>query len=793
MKLIITEKPSVARDIAKVLKIPNKQDGFIEGNGYVVSWALGHLIELCQPDEYNESYKKWDYDALPIIPDQFKKKIIASSSRQFDVVKSCFGRNDIDSIICATDAGREGELIFRLIYEEVGCSLPIQRLWISSQTDSAIKEGFAKLKDGKDYEPLFDSARCRSEADWIVGINVTRAYSIKFSRGHGVMSVGRVQTPVLKMIVDRYRDHINFDSKPFYEVLVDVKHDNGTFQSKWFNKESDRTTDKAAAEQIKTEIEAAQTCIISSLNKKTINEKAPLLYDLTELQKEANRQFKYSADQTLKLAQSLYETHKLLSYPRTSSRYLSTDMKEKLPGLLEKVKHIPDFAENVNHIQEQNLNMAARMIDDKKVTDHHGIIPTDKTPDISRLSEQEKNIYDLVIRRFVASFYPECEKDHTEIIATFDQHLTKATGTIIQKLGWRELYQHDSDEKADKKSKKKEKELLLPIVNENDVIKTNKTHVKKGQTKAPALHTEASILAAMETAGKHIDDEELRQAMKHCGLGTPATRAQILEKLINVGYIQREKNKLIPTQKAEYLIDCVKEQALLSAELTGDWEKKLNDMADGAYQRGIYMEEIKEFTADVINNVGESNVVAIKADQKVYGPCPKCEEGKVIETQKSYGCTHWKEKECKFVIWKNIAQKDITEKQVEKLLKEGKTGIIKGFKNKQGNPFDAALELVEGEVKMNFDREALAPCPTCENGNIVETAKAYSCDQWRDSGCKFVIWKEIAKRKLSKEEALTLIKDKELKNVTGFTSKAGKEFSASLAFRDNKVQFVFEN
>lgn len=792
MKLIITEKPSVARDIAKVLKIPNKQDGFIEGNGYVVSWALGHLIELCQPDEYNESYKKWDYEALPIIPDQFKKKIITSSSKQFEIVKTCFNRSDIDGIICATDAGREGELIFRLIYEEVSSKLPIQRLWISSQTDSAIKEGFDKLKSGKDYEPLFDSARCRSEADWIVGINATRAYSIKFSRGHGVMSVGRVQTPVLKMLVDRYRDHINFDSKPFYEVLVDVKHSNGTFQTKWFDKESDRCADKAVADQIKNDIETAQEGIIKSLTQKKINEKAPLLYDLTELQKEANRQFKYSADQTLKLAQSLYETHKLLSYPRTSSRYLSTDMKEKLPSLLEKVKNIPDFKANIEHIQQHKLNMAARMIDDKKVTDHHGIIPTDKTPDVSRLSEQEKNIYDLVVRRFVASFYPECEKDHTEIISAFAQHTTKATGTIIQKLGWRELYQND-DDKAEKKSKKKDKELLLPIVNENDTIGAEKTTVKKGQTKAPALHTEATILAAMETAGKNIDDEELRQAMKHCGLGTPATRAQILEKLINVGYIQREKNKLIPTQKAEYLIDCVKEQALLSAELTGDWEKKLNDMADGTYQREVYMDEIKEFTADVINNVGESNVVAIKADQKVYGQCPKCDPGKVIETQKSYGCTHWKESDCKFVIWKTIAQKEITEKQVEKLLKDGKTSVIKGFKNKEGNPFNAALELVNGEVKMNFDREALAPCPTCEKGNIVETAKAYSCDQWRDSGCKFVIWKEIAKRKLSKDEALTLIKDKELKNVSGFTSKAGKSFSASLAFRDNKVQFVFDN
>lgn len=794
MKLIITEKPSVARDIANVLKVSNKQEGFIEGNGYIISWALGHLIELCQPDEYNEAYKKWDYAALPIIPTAFKKKIISTSQKQFNVVKACFNRSDVKSVICATDAGREGELIFRLIYEEVQSTLPIQRLWISSQTDSAIKEGFAALKDGIEYEPLFDSARCRSEADWIVGINVTRAYSIKFSRGHGVMSVGRVQTPVLKMIVDRYRDHVQFDSKPFYEILVDVKHQNGSFQTKWFTKDSDRCTEKSDAETIKAEIDAAKQGQIESLTQKKINEKAPLLYDLTELQKDANRQFKYSADQTLKLAQSLYETHKILSYPRTSSRYLSTDMKAKLPLLLDKIKHVPELAIFVNYAQKQNFSIASRLIDDKKVTDHHAIVPTDKTPDISRLSEQEKQIYMIVVKRFVAAFYPDCEKDHTEIIASFASHKTKATGTIIQKQGWRELYQ-DQDSEDDKKSKKKEKEkeVLLPVVNQHDPIDATKTTVKKGQTKAPPLHTEASILAAMETAGKTIEDEELRQAMKQCGLGTPATRAQILEKLIHVGYIQREKNKLIPTQKADYLIDCIKEPALLSAELTGDWEKKLNDMADGAYQRTVYMEEIKEFTQDVINHVGESNVVAIKADQKVFGPCPKCQEGKVIETQKSYGCTHWKENDCKFVIWKTIAKKDITEKQVETLLKNGKTAVIKGFKNKDNNPFNAALELVDGEVKLNFEQEAIASCPLCENGNIVETAKAYSCDQWRDVGCKFVIWKEIAKRKLSKQEALTLIKDKELKNVTGFISKAGKEFSATLAFKDNKVQFVFNN
>ena len=594
------------------------------------------------------------------------------------------------------------------------------------------------------------------------------------------MSVGRVQTPVLKMIVDRYREHINFDSKPFYEIFLDLTHDNGDFQVKWFSKDTDRFTDQAAGKAIEEKLKKEPTATIESLTQKKVMEKQPLLYDLTELQKDANKQFKYSADHTLKVMQDLYEKYKILSYPRTSSRYLSSDIAPKCPDLLNKVSGITDFKDAITTIKENNYSIAKRMIDDKKVTDHHAIIPTDKTPNLGELPTDHKNIYLMVIRRFLAAFLPECEKSHTEIIASCANESFKATGTMIIVQGWRQLVPQADDKK----------DALLPTVAKGDAAKIKKVNLKKGQTKAPPLFTEASILAAMETAGKKIDDEELRQAMKDCGLGTPATRAQILEKLIGVKYIEREKNKLVPTPKGEYLIDCILSDSLVSPELTGNWEKELNEIAQNKGNRGEYMHKIKEFTEDVIKKVADDKSYTIGADQKIYGACPKCEKGKVIESPKAFSCSQWKSDGCSFAVWKEMAQKKITETHVKALLKSGKTNVIKGFKNREGNPFDAALKLVNNEVKFDFQKETLATCPLCNEGNVIETAKAFSCDQWREKGCKFAIWKEIASRKIVKAEALTLIEKKELDNLEGFKSRAGDPFTASLQLTDEgKVQF----
>ncbi|RAP31700.1 DNA topoisomerase III [Candidatus Marinamargulisbacteria bacterium SCGC AG-343-D04] len=783
MKLIITEKPSVARDIARVLNLSKQGEGFIEGDDYRITWALGHLIELCQPDEYGESFKKWTMQDLPIIPETFKTKAIEQSKQQYKVVKTLLKDSSISEIICATDAGREGELIFRLLYEDAQCTQPIKRLWISSQTDTAIKEGFQKLEPGEKYNPLYDSAKSRSEADWIVGINATRAYSIKFSQGRGVMSVGRVQTPVLKMIVTRYREHIQFNSSTFYEILGDIQHQNGSFSAKLHLKDKDRFTDKKEAENIIEDLKKSNSGIIHSLTEKKVMEKQPLLYDLTEIQKDANKLFKYSADQTLKIMQSLYEKHKVLSYPRTSSRYLSKDLEPKLPGFLDNISVLDNFSSTIKRIQEEKRSIASRMIDDKKVTDHHAIIPTDKKPNLSALSEDEKNIYLTVIKRFVAAFLPECEKHHTEVIALFSSYQFKTTGTVTKKAGWRELYQE-----SDEKKNKKDKESILPVMKEEDPVTLESIDLKKGQTKAPALYTEASILGAMETAGKSIDDEELRQAMKNCGLGTPATRAQILEKLINVKYIIRDKNKLKPTEKGEYIIDCIQDNVLVSPELTGEWEKCLNDIEQKNYTREDYMDNIKTFTKEIIEKVSQDKTYTFRADQTIYGDCPKCKKGKIIDSPKAYSCSEWKTTNCNFAIWKLIAQKTISETQAKTLLNKGKTAVIKGFKNKAGNPFNAALTLKNGEVNFDFHKESLGKCTLCD-GNIVETPKAYSCDQWREKNCKFVIWKEISQRKIKVEEAKELIKHGQIEIKEGFKTRQGKPFSTNLHLVEGKVVF----
>lgn len=701
MKVILTEKPSVARDIAKVLKANQKSEGFLYGNGLAITWAYGHLIQLAYPETYDKKLEQWKLQDLPIIPDTFITELIPteSSKKQFGVIQKLMTNKDLTEVVCATDAGREGELIFRYIYEKTGCTAPIRRLWISSQTDQAILEGFKTLKPGTQYEPLYASAASRTEADWLIGMNASRAYTIRFSKGNGVMSVGRVQTPVLNMIVTRFLENQNFKPQTFYEIEADITHAKGSYKGKWFQKKEDRFFEKSEAETILNEIQKNPEGQIFSVTKKEKKEQPPLLYDLTELQKEANRQFKFSADHTLQVMQNLYEKHKILSYPRTSSRYLSTDIVPKLPGLLKNLQHIPDYQPFVDHLSKDKLKPGKRVVDDKKVTDHHAIIPTDKKPNLAELNADEKKIYDLVIRRFLSVFYPDCVKDHTEIISTFGSHTFKTTGTIMRKPGWRQLYLQNTDTE----DKPEDSETLLPPVSKGDSVHLKKAHLKEGQTKAPPLHNEASILGAMETAGKQIEDEDLREAMKACGLGTPATRAQILERLIKVGYILRDKNKLIPTEKGIYLISSIQDKELLSAELTGQWEKKLNDMAQGHYARQTFLEEIKAFTEKIVTHVGGGTAtLSNPSTGKTHGTCPLCQKGTIQENKLSLGCSDWKSTQCPFTIWKTIAGKTLSEEDLQSLLKTGKTPVLDGFKSKAGKPFKAGLILKDGKVQFQF-------------------------------------------------------------------------------------------
>lgn len=700
-KLIITEKPSVGRDIAKVLKISSAKEGYFEGNGYVLTWAFGHLLTLSHPEAYDDSLKKWSLEQLPILPDVFKKQSNPNSEKQLQCILKLLARPDIQEVICATDAGREGELIFRWIYEEAHRILPIKRLWISSQTDQAILEGFQHLKEGEEFTPLYHSALSRAEADWLVGMNATRAYTSAFSRGAGVLSVGRVQTPVLKMIVDRYIEHMQFKPTPYYELHMTIQHPNGVYQGIWFTKDSDRLFDKVQAMAIENEIKALKKGKVLSVEKKDKIEKPPLLYDLTELQKEANRRFKFSADHTLKLAQSLYEKHKVITYPRTSSRYLSSDMVPKLKERLQQLKEIPEFLPFCEDILAKELVITSKIVDDQKVTDHHAIIVTEKKPILANFLDDERRLFELIAKRFISVFLKDCHKELSTLISGFGAHTFKTTGTVIQQAGWRAIYGVDEEDGS-------EDQVILPLVLQEDEIVQDQLHCLEKQTKAPPLHTEASILAYMETAGKYIEDEELRQAMKDRGIGTPATRAAILERLVAVQYIQKDKQKLIPTAKGIELISLIKSPELVSPELTGDWEFKLNQMTKNQFSRVDFMKAIQAFTAQIIQAIHPYVGQRIIKSQAPIGSCPVCKVGSIIEGKLAYGCTRWKSANCSFKIWKEISKKNITLSQVKTLLKQGKTKLLKGFVSKAGKPFDAGLMIDQHQVKFWFEPKSVS-------------------------------------------------------------------------------------
>lgn len=777
MKLIVTEKPSIARDIANVVRATAKKDGFFLGETHLVTWAFGHLIQWVDPDAYDEKYKSWTMADLPIIPQDFRTAVIESptAKKQFSVIVSLMTHDKVEEIICATDAGREGELIFRLIYLQSGSDKPVKRLWISSQTDTAIKEGLENLKPATAYNGLYDSARCRAQADWLIGMNASRAYTLRYSYGQGVLSVGRVQTPVLKMIVDRYDAHTRFQPEPFYELHAQTGHPNGTYAAKWFRDKETRFFNKNEAVALLEEIKRHKEGRITKVTKKEKKEKQPLLYDLTELQRDANKKFKYSADQTLKLMQDLYEKHKILTYPRTSSRYLSADIVPKLPGLIKNLEHIPEYQPFIDAVLAGARKPGKRIADDKKVTDHHAIIPTDKKPDLSKLNRDELAVYDLVIRRFLSVFLPECVKDHTEIITLFGDATFKTTGTVIRRSGWRAPYM---DKEMNEESEDDE-DAVLPQVAENDRVTLNELNLTEGQTKAPPLYNEASILAAMETAGKTIEDEELRDAMKDCGLGTPATRAQILERLIAVNYIVREKNRLIPTEKGIHLIRSIRDPSLTSPELTGEFEKKLNDMAQNRYDREAYMKDITEFTRRIVAQV-------VTSVSEKLGVCPVC-GGDVMESKMTYGCANWKTTGCKFAIWKTIAGRPITPEDAKVLLEKQQTDVLEGFTNKQNRPFAASLVLENGKVGFRFSAPSFGKCPACKEGNITESPKSYSCSKWKENGCKFTIWKTVAGYTLTVEDVTMLLSQTETGVIDAFKTQSGRSFSGKLRLENNRL------
>ena len=561
-KLIVAEKPSVGKDIARVLGVKNKGEGYLYGEDYVVTWALGHLVSLCEPGEVNPQWQKWSMNDLPMLPADIPLKALPATMDQYRTVAKLLTSPKIDSVICATDSAREGELIFRYIYQLCGCTKPVERLWISSMTDAAIRKGFEELKPASCYDALYESARCRSVADWLVGMNASRAYSLRYN-AH--LSIGRVQTPTLNLIVKRDLEIENFVPQDYWEIRANF----GDYEGLWVNPETKETRapTQELADRVKAECKKGTPAVVSESEAEIKRMPPPQLFDLTTLQREANRKFGYSADKTLKLAQALYEKHKLLTYPRTDSRYLSDDMAPKVRATLQK---LPEPYAAYISAPEMNLSMhTKRFYDNTKISDHHAIVPTEKLPRLESLTVDEKNIYDMVARRLIAAHYPNYEYEAAKILTKVGAHTFKSTGSAPVKEGWRALYRGEKAEKG---------EVLLPKLRPGEERKVEKISSKACKTKPPQPHNDASILKMMENAGRDIEDETLREQMKDSGLGTPATRAAIIERLIQVGYARRSGKNLVSTEKGRKLISVVPEQ-ISSAVTTGKWEKALSAMA----------------------------------------------------------------------------------------------------------------------------------------------------------------------------------------------------------------------
>ena len=667
MQLVIAEKPSVAQSIAGVIGANERKDGYMEGNGYIVSWCVGHLVELAQPDAYFDAWKKWSYESLPMIPEQWKHEVKKDTAAQYRVLKELMHEARVDSVVCATDAGREGELIFRLVYEMAGCNKPMKRLWISSMEESAIREGFAELKPGSDYDHLYESALCRQQADWLVGLNGTRLFTVLY--GGKVLKVGRVQTPTLMMICNRYMENKNFTPQKYWQLQVKSGKNNISFVAL----STGKYEKKDEAESNLRQIQSSGTLQVTAADRKEVSQEPPLLYDLTTLQKEANVRHSFSADKTLSIAQSLYEK-KVMSYPRTGSRYISDDVFDIIPERIRLLASYPCFAAYATALDGQSLNN--RSVNAAKVTDHHALLITENLP--GDLSPDERTIYEMVAARMLESFSGKCVMEKTAVTLQVAGVDFSVRGSIIKVPGWRSVLNlSDEDEQEN---------TTLPELQQDDILPINNGDVLEKQTKPRPLHTESTLLAAMETAAKELENEEERQAMKEVGIGTPATRAAIIETLFSRDYIRREKKSLVPTEKGLAVHTIVKDKKIADISMTGSWESALAKIETGETDADTFHRGIEVYAAQITTELLNTTISIASATD---GPvCPKCKQGHVLFFNKIAKCS---DVDCSLKIFRNICNKQLTDKQITELVTKGKTSVIKGLQGKSGKTFDAAL------------------------------------------------------------------------------------------------------
>lgn len=693
MKTIIAEKPSVAKEIAHIVGAGKREEGYMQGNGYYVTWAFGHLVQPAMPETYG--MKGFHAENLPVIPDPFVLvprqvktengyKPDAGVLAQIKIIGKLFDSSE--RIIVATDAGREGELIFRYLYEYLGCKKPFDRLWISSLTDSAIREGLANLRNGKEYDNLYHAAKARSEADWLVGINGTQALTI--AAGRGTYSVGRVQTPTLGMVCERYWEHKRFESKPFWQVHFGVVDADSGNILKFTS--ANRWTDKATATDIYNKVKDTGSAIITKVTTKRKVEKAPLLYDLTTLQKEANSQHGFTAEHTLSIAQKLYEA-KFITYPRTSSRYISDDVFATLPKLFKNLENHSEYGEKVKLLPGSE-DYSKNSVNAAKVTDHHALLITENAA--IGLFKNEKIVYDMILCRMIEAFSADCIKDITSVSAQVDHEVEFGiSGSIIRQTGWRALSLKEKNNRQDKDADATDnevKEQVIPNWQEGQHVTLSGCTITEGKTKPKPLHTESTLLAAMETAGKEIEDDTMRQAMKDSGIGTPATRAAIIETLLKREYMVRQQKKLVPTEKGLALHSVVKNMAIANVEMTGKWEAELAKIERGEASADGFTHSIEGYTREITAELLGCDRLFSHKDSGCQ--CPKCKHGTMQFFGKVVRCSN---KECGMPVFKQVAGKLLTDADITDLLTKGKTRTLNGFTSKQGKPFSAAIAFDE--------------------------------------------------------------------------------------------------
>lgn len=704
MKVCIAEKPSVAGEIAKIIGASARRDGYYEGNGYQVTWTFGHLCTLNEPGDYDEGYRKWNLYALPISPEEFKIKVISDTGveNQFNKIKNLV-QNATEVINCG-DAGQEGELIQRWVLQHAGCKAPIKRLWISSLTEEAIRAGFKNLMEGSDFDPLFEAGKSRAVSDWLYGINATRLFTLKFGKNKQVLSVGRVQTPTLAMIVKRHFDTKNFVPNIYFEIKTEYKNTTFTY-------EKGKIEEKAKADVLLAQMKE-HPLTIADIKIKAGKEHPPNLFDLTSLQVEANKKMGLSAEQTLNTVQSLYEK-KLVSYPRVDTVFLPNDQYPKIKGILQ---GLPMYKNLADPLLAKPIKKSKKVFNDNKVTDHHAIIPTGINA--TNVAGNEAAVYDLIARRFLSAFYPECKVSNTTVSAKVDKYKFKATGKQILDQGWRVVYQsQQSSAKEDK---------ILPHFDKGETGE-HKPSLANKKTSPPKPYTEATLLRAMETAGKEVEDEELKHLMKENGIGRPSTRANIIETLFRRKYIEKKKKNILPTEVGIKLIQLIDNPTLKSPRLTGQWEKKMKDIEAGEFSSNEFIGGMRKLVDELVREVS-----AINPHASVL-KCPKCEVGKIVKGKSAYGCTEWLNG-CSFKIPFVVNKYNIDAPLVSNLIHYRKVSLAKDAK---GNETLALLK-ADFETEIRVEKPLKATCPKCGKGIVKKGKSAYGCSEYKKT-CDFLI------------------------------------------------------